>query len=312
MEFNYLYGKQVEQFNFVNIPKALIKEEAFSNVSLEAKMLYGLILERMGMYKKNNWQDEAGRVYVVYPEKEIMDDMNRSENSVTKYLNELEDADLIETVQRGQGRTNIIYVKNFELVEEEAAEVRSSNIESLEVQKSDFKKCEKQTSRSSKNEPLEVQKTDTNNTKENYININNTDPILSITEEKDDAIDGMEEYQAYSEIIKENIEYDALLQRNPYEKDAIQGIFDLILETVISNKASMTISGQEYPMNLVKSKFLKLNSSHIEYVLGCLGKNTTKVYNIKSYLLASLFNAVSTMNSYYKAEVNHDMPQFAW
>lgn len=152
---------------------------------------------------------------------------------------------------------------------------------------------------------------DTNNTKENYININNTDPILSITEEKDDAIDGMEEYQAYSEIIKENIEYDALLQRNPYEKDAIQGIFDLILETVISNKASMTISGQEYPMNLVKSKFLKLNSSHIEYVLGCLGKNTTKVYNIKSYLLASLFNAVSTMNSYYKAEVNHDMPQFA-
>ena len=122
---------------------------------------------------------------------------------------------------------------------------------------------------------------------------------------------GWEEYQAYSEIIKENIEYDALLQRNPYEKDAIQGIFDLILETVISNKASMTISGQEYPMNLVKSKFLKLNSSHIEYVLGCLGKNTTKVYNIKSYLLASLFNAVSTMNSYYKAEVNHDMPQFA-
>ena len=121
----------------------------------------------------------------------------------------------------------------------------------------------------------------------------------------------MEEYQAYSEIIKENIEYDALLQRNPYEKDAIQGIFDLILETVISNKASMTISGQGYPMNLVKSKFLKLNSSHIEYVLGCLGKNTTKVYNIKSYLLASLFNAVSTMNSYYKAEVNHDMPQFA-
>lgn len=75
----------------------------------------------------------------------------------------------------------------------------------------------------------------------------------------------------------------------------------MILETVISNKASMTISGQEYSMNLVKSKFLKLNSSHIEYVLGCLGKNTTKVYNIKSYLLASLFNAVSTMNSYYKA-----------
>ena len=103
----------------------------------------------------------------------------------------------------------------------------------------------------------------------------------------------MEEYQAYSEIIKENIEYDALLQRNPYEKDAIQGIFDLILETVISNKASMTISGQEYPMNLVKSKFLKLNSSHIEYVLGCLGKNTTKVRNIKSLKMRQIKNCTN-------------------
>lgn len=72
MEFNYLYGKQAEQFAYVNIPKALIHEEAFSDVSLEAKMLYGLIMERMGMYRKNKWQDEQGRVYVFYLVKEIM------------------------------------------------------------------------------------------------------------------------------------------------------------------------------------------------------------------------------------------------
>ena len=98
MEFNYLYGKQAEQFAYVNIPKALIREEAFSDVSLEAKMLYGLIMERMGMYRKNKWQDEQGRVYVLYPVKEIMDDMNRSEASVSKYLSELEDAKLDEKV----------------------------------------------------------------------------------------------------------------------------------------------------------------------------------------------------------------------
>lgn len=94
-------------------------------------------------------------------------------------------------------------------------------------------------------------------------------------------------------------------------KEIVDGIVDLILETVISKKDSVLVSGQEYPAALVKSKFLKLNYSHIEYVIGCMGKNTTKVRNIKAYLMAALFNAGSTMGSYYKAEVNHDLPQFA-
>lgn len=73
----------------------------------------------------------------------------------------------------------------------------------------------------------------------------------------------------------------------------------------------MTISGQQYPRELVKSRFLKLNMAHVEYVMECLRKNTTKIYNIKAYLLAALFNAGATMSNYYRAEVNHDMPQFA-
>ena len=85
----------------------------------------------------------------------------------------------------------------------------------------------------------------------------------------------------------------------------------MLLILIMSKNAEITIAGDVYPKNLVKSKFLKLNYSHVEYVIACLGKNTTKVRNIKSYLLASLFNAGSTISSYYKAEVNHDMPQFA-
>ena len=122
------------------------------------------------------------------------------------------------------------------------------------------------------------------------------------------AIDEME---GYSEIIKENIEYDSLLLAHPYDQEMVEGIFDLILETVLSKNGEITIAGDVYPKNLVKSKFLKLNYSHVEYVINCLGKNTTKVRNIKSYLLASLFNAGSTISSYYRAEVNHDMPQYA-
>ena len=88
----------------------------------------------------------------------------------------------------------------------------------------------------------------------------------------------------------------------------MEGIFDLILETVLSKNGEITIAGDVYSKSLVKSKFLKLNYSH---VINCLGKNTTKVRNIKSYLLASLFNAGSTISSYYRAEINHDMPQYA-
>ena len=84
----------------------------------------------------------------------------------------------------------------------------------------------------------------------------------------------------------------------------------IIVETVVGKGGSMTISGQQYPRELVKSRFLKLNMSHVEYVMECLRKNTTKVYNIKAYLLAALFNAGATMSNYYRAEVNHDMPQF--
>ena len=90
----------------------------------------------------------------------------------------------------------------------------------------------------------------------------------------------------------------------------VEGIYDLILETVLSKNQEINIAGDVYPKNLVKSKFLKLNYSHVGYVINCLGKNTTKVRNIKSYLLASLYNAGSTISGYYKAEVNYDMPQF--
>ena len=134
---------------------------------------------------------------------------------------------------------------------------------------------------------------------------------MLIGEENLRAEETIDEIEGYREIIKENIEYDSLLLAHPYDQEMVEGIFDLILETVLSKNGEITIAGDVYPKNLVKSKFLKLNYSHVEYVINCLGKNTTKVRNIKSYLLASLFNAGSTISSYYRAEVNHGMPQYA-
>ncbi len=114
-------------------------------------------------------------------------------------------------------------------------------------------------------------------------------------------------YKIYEEIIKDNIEYEHLINAKHLDRDRIDEILDLILETVCSKRKRILIAGDEYPAELVKAKFMKLNSSHIEFVLDCMQENTTKVRNIKQYLKAVLFNAPSTIGNYYTALVNHDM-----
>ena len=121
-----------------------------------------------------------------------------------------------------------------------------------------------------------------------------------------------EAYRIYREIICDNIEYDILLQDKRIDRDRLDEIVDIILETVCSSRRKIRIAGDDYPAELVKSKFMKLNSSHIEFVFDCLRENTTKIRNIRQYLRAVLFNAPSTIDSYYTALVAHDMAQPDW
>ncbi|EJU24258.1 DNA-binding helix-turn-helix protein [Peptoanaerobacter stomatis] len=119
--------------------------------------------------------------------------------------------------------------------------------------------------------------------------------------------DEKDAYKIYEEIIKDNIEYEHLINAKRLDRDRIDEILDLILETICSKRKRILIAGDEYPAELVKAKFMKLDSSHIEFVLDCMQENTTKVRNIKQYLKAVLFNAPSTIGNYYTALVNHDM-----
>ena len=111
-------------------------------------------------------------------------------------------------------------------------------------------------------------------------------------------------YSVYEEIIKDNIEYDHLVAYSRVDKDLLDEIVSLILETVCTRRKTIRIAGDDYPAELVKAKFMKLNSSHIEFVLDCMKENTTKIRNIKQYLKAVLFNAPSTIDSYYTALVS--------
>ena len=141
----------------------------------------------------------------------------------------------------------------------------------------------------------------------------NTYPIKSYQKEEPAAKKrgndkmGYDEMNAYREIIKDNIEYDILSVKLKSEISMLDEIVDLLTETVCTKKDSVIIAGDVYPSAVVKSKLLKLNAEHIEYVIDCMKSNTTEVRNIKKYLLAALFNAPSTMDSYYTARVNHDL-----
>lgn len=120
-----------------------------------------------------------------------------------------------------------------------------------------------------------------------------------------DGIDRMDMAEAYRGIIKENIEYDFLVPR--YGQERMDETVELMLETVLSRRPYIRIAGDDFPREVVRSRFLKINSDHLEYVFDCIDKNVTKVNNIKAYLLAALYNAPATMDSYYRAEVNHDL-----
>lgn len=130
-------------------------------------------------------------------------------------------------------------------------------------------------------------------------------PAESEAANRTDGMDRIELIEAYREIIKENIEYDLLVLR--YGRERLDEALELMLEVILSKRPYIRIAGDDFPREIVKSRFLKINSGHLEYVFDCIDKNTTKVGNIKAYLLAALYNAPATMDSYYRAEVNHDL-----
>ena len=127
----------------------------------------------------------------------------------------------------------------------------------------------------------------------------------SNTEEIKDKIDKIG-VRAYRELIENNIEYNILVEH--YGAERLDAVVDLMLEAVVSQSPYCVIAGGEFPRELVRARILKLNSAHIEYVFDCLDKTTSKVGNIKAYVLATLFNAPATIDEYYRAEVNHDYP----
>lgn len=291
MEFDYFYGQQADQYAFYRIPKILFTDKRFWNISADAKLLYGLLLDRMQLSAKNGWSDKDGRVYIIYTVENVKEALGCGNKKAGQLFSELENkAGLIERKRQGLGKPNLIFVKNF----------ISSPVDRH------FLKCQNDTSGDVESTFQEMSKGHGNDTDINNTDISDTDPFFSSENggKEPEAMRTRMQYEAY---FREQLEYDFLLENKPLYKETIEEIFHLILDTVCSNRKMIRIAGDDKPIDVVRSQFMKLNSTHIEFVLDCLKENTSDVRNAKQYLLATIYNAPLTISSYYDMKVNHDM-----
>ena len=283
---DYFYGPQAEQFAFYRIPKALFTDPAFRSISTDAKVLYGLLLDRMSLSARNDWLDEQGRVYIVFTVEEIMESLACGNKKAVGLLRELEvGAGLIERRRQGLGKPNLIYVKNF--------------IEG------NFLKCPNDTSVSVQSTVHDVSKGHGNKTDKNYTDLSETDPFLSDVAAGTES-EGKDDRTLYQEYFARQLGFDALIASYPEDEDMLREMLELLVDTVCSKRRFIRIAGDDKPAEVVKAQLMKLNSDHLRFVLMCLKENTTQVRNMRQYLLATLYNAPMTMHSSYAARVQHD------
>ena len=285
---DYFYGPQAEQFAFYRIPKALFTDPAFRSISTDAKVLYGLLLDRMSLSARNDWLDDAGRVYIIFTVEEVMDALCCADNKATRLLRELEGVGLIERKRRGLGKPSFVYVKNFVDVPEQRLQNRE-NHDSVAAQTA----------------TLEAPKSRCNKTDKNYTDPSKTDPFLS-GEAAGTESEGKDDRTLYQEYFARQFNFDALIAGHPDDEDMLREMLELLVDTVCSKRRFIRIAGDDKPAEVVKAQLMKLNGDYLRFVLMCLKENTTQVRNMRQYLLATLYNAPMTMHSSYAARVQHD------
>jgi len=285
MTLDYFYGQAGKLFSFYRIPKALFQEQRFQNLSTDAKTLYGILLDRMSLSVKNEWFDKQGRVFIIFTIEDVKRALCCADNKATKLLRELENFGLIERKRRGLGKPSLVYVKNF-----------SSDLSNERVQNR-----ENHESGSPKNACQDPPKSRCNKNKKSKTERNNTNPILS------DELEKMKNRKLLEEYFSRSLEIELLLRLCPDDEDTLYQIVNLLVDICATNRKLLHIAGDDKPAEVVRSRFMKLNADHIRFVLKCLAENSSPIRNMKQYLLASLYNAPTTMQFSYQNQTNHDL-----
>ena len=301
MQFDYFYGNEAEQFTFYRIPKILITSPHFKKISDSAKLLYGLMLDRMSLSIRNGWLDDDNRAYIFFTTNDVMEQMCCGTEKATKMLTELDSEKgigLIERVKQGQGKPAIIYLKKFYELEDTARSTKLSEIESQDFQESKVKTFENRKTRLSKIESQdfwksknktfenrksglsEIEKQDFRKSKCNYNNINNTDinntdinyiyPINqdnyniqnSDTQTEEEWID---RYTKTVDEIKKQIDYDYLI--NYAERDIVDEVVNIMAEVMTIPRPKYKIEGDFVEYDAVLNNLKKITAEQLEVCL---------------------------------------------
>ena len=321
-EFDYYYGVEAEQFTFVRVPKVLFTDkEHFGSLSNDARILYGFLLERMSLSRKNNLIDARNRVYIIFPIDEIAEIMGVCHEKALNILKELDEQNgigLVKKKRRGLGLPSILYVKNF---------IINDGVEAVPEKPSNHSEPQERldnnapTSRSRENRFQEVGKTDSNNTDKNNTEMSYTD-IQSINQSVADLqnfspgaapsvenaglIDGIDR-NAVEEAVKKQIDYDCLMS---FKDDAVvkmvEEIKDLIVD-VLCGERTVISEGKRVSEETAKAAYRKITFEHVQYVLHSLVNYPDKISRIDRFLTTSLFNSVYTLMNSTFAGFEHDM-----
>lgn len=272
---NYAYFKSTQStINFAQ----LLKSKNLKNLSLGAKAVYSLLLDALN---QSGHLDKLGHAFIVYPIKTIMTDLNISKQTAINYLNELTKEGLITKFKRGLGMASLIYPMDCGFVAKSNT-IISDKLSGQELTTSKVKKLDPYN---------DIYLHTSFNLKLNN-NINKSNHIIS------DEMDDKSDYDTALNDFTKQINAISLKKNHPEEAEIIDGMVEILTETFMINSKKMVVCGKSLPTEIVKGRLLRLGEEHIEYVLECLNKNTSKIKNIKKYLLAALFNAPATLMSY--------------
>ena len=336
MQFDYFYGNEAEQFTFYRIPKILITSPHFKKISDSAKLLYGLMLDRMSLSIRNGWLDDDNRAYIFFTTNDVMEQMCCGTEKATKMLTELDSEKgigLIERVKQGQGKPAIIYLKKFYELEDTARSTKLSEIESQDFQESKVKTFENRKTRLSKIESQdfwksknktfenrksglsEIEKQDFRKSKCNNTDINNTDinyiyPINqdnyniqnSDTQTKEEWID---RYTKTVDEIKKQIDYDYLI--NHAERDIVDEVVNIMAEVMTVYRPKYKIEGDFIEYNAVVNRFRQITAQKLEICLLAYSRKIQRIKNPKAYWISTLYNIPLTSEIVLQNMINSDI-----
>ncbi len=325
-------------FQMLNPSKTLTVNRLLAHaIGLSEAVVYAALISKCSYYERNGMLDDSGWFYSTVPDLEASTAL--SEYQQKRCIKNLVDAGLIESKNRGlPAKRCFRIIEDIELIsnlisqgEKKQLSIKPAAVQSYEKKRKNRIDAQQPCSVETTEQPDEeltillprnfgasseksvlpsLYKSKDNKSKENNpLSINPNDGA-DLMDRIDSSIPNMvfsDERTDYTNIIRENIGYDYLLESSPSQKGRINEIVGIMLDVVCSTKKYIRVNGEDFPQSVVKSQFLKLDSTHIEYVITALDKNTSDVRNIRAYLITALYNAPLTIDSFYSAMVNHDM-----